>query len=147
MTESIIQPEPFPKTFCVFGIDRSLLNHVPCVLKTFTRSRALLAYVITCQSALSAYVPHVSTCLVYLCSHVSTCLAISRARTNMPWVPCLTRLVWSCDYLPPCFTSSVSNFDATSVSLPLLLKFYTLLVRLKSLINVFRQKREFILQA
>ena len=80
MTESIIQPEPFDKNFCMFGIDWSLLNRVPCVLKTFTRSRALRAYVITCQRALSAYVLHESTCLVYLCPHVSTCLAISHAQ-------------------------------------------------------------------
>ena len=100
MTESIIQPEPFPKTFCVFGIDWSLLNHVPCVLKTFTRSRALRAYVITCQSALSAYVPHVSTCLVYLCSHVSTCLVISRAQVPT----CLESLASHglCDHMITC---------------------------------------------
>ena len=58
---------------------KSLLNCVPCVLKTCPRanvpcvltcSRALRTYVLTCQRGLRA---HVTTCLARLLAHVTTC--------------------------------------------------------------------------
>ena len=84
----------------------SLLNCVPCVLKTC--SRANVPYVLTCSRA---KVPCELTC-----SHANVLFVLMCSRANV--------LV-----LMPLF----------SVSLPLLLKLYTLLVRFKSLITVFPQ--------
>ena len=124
-----------------------------CVLKTYSRAlrayvltcqRALRAYVLMCQRALRAlvpkcqrtlsiYVPHVSTCLACLCTHVTTCLASSSAQVPT----CIYSIAWHGlhDHVITCQHPS---FDALfSVSLPLLPKLYTLLARFKSLISVF----------
>ena len=130
----------------------NLLNCVSCMLKT--RSRANKPCVLTCSSANVICVSraHVPTCLECLLPHRSTCLACLSTRVST-WlarspdhVPtCLESLAlygfaWSHDHLLTCLASSVGSFDATfSVSLPLLLKLWTLLVRFKSLTNVSPQ--------
>ena len=106
----------------------SLLNYVPCVLKTCSRANVpcvltcLRAHVPTCQRALRAYVlkyqralrVYVLTCQRALRNHVPTCFAGSRANVLV----------------------LMSLF---SVSLPLLLKLHTLLIRFKILITAFPQ--------
>ena len=57
----------------VFG---SLLNCVPCVLKTCSRVNLLRAHMPTCLASLRAHVPR---CLACLRTHVPTCLACSHA--------------------------------------------------------------------
>ena len=116
----------------VIPCQRALCAYVPTCL------RALCAYVLTCQRALRGYV---LTCLVCLRAHVPTCFACSR--THMPCV-----LTCSCANAPCALTCSRGNvlvfMPVFSVSLPLLLKLYRLLVRFKSLITAFAQWREFI---
>ena len=85
----------------------SLLNCVPCMLKTCSRVnvpcvltchaclRANVLGVLSCSRALSAFVPHVSKCLECLCTHISMWLAISRAHaptclSPMPRTACMT---------------------------------------------------------
>ena len=86
----------------------SLLNCVPCVLKTcpaffvLTCQRALYAYVLT-QRALRAYV---LTCQRALCAHVPTCLGCLRALRAYV----LTYQRSLRDYLLTCQRAS---FDAT----------------------------------
>ena len=110
-----------PKTLYGKFLNRILWEHC----NTKTESAKLLALCAkTCSRdnvscVLTFSRANVPTCLVYLRAHVPLCLACSRAT-----VPC--ELTCSRDNMP-------------WVSLPLLLKFYTLLVRFKSLI-----KREFI---
>ena len=115
-------------------------------VSVLTCQHVLRAYVLTCQRILRAYVP---TCS---CAHVPTCLEGLRAsRVNMPCVlmyshvaqhglspllhtACVTKIS------PANMLCLISNLmPLFSVSLPLLLKLYTLLVRFKSLMNVFLQ--------
>ena len=72
---------------------RSLLNCVPCVLKTC--SRANVTCVLTYSRVLRSHVPTCLACSPVLCAHVPTCLACLRAkvscvlmcsRTNVSWV-------------------------------------------------------------
>ena len=119
-----------------------------CALRTknvLTWQHALSAYVLTCQRVLSAYLSHLSACLVCLRTHLSTWLATPR--THAP--TCLESLaphglrdhVITCQYaLLPQYVVWMSLF---SVSLPLLLKLYTLLVRLFFLSKV----NSYIIQA
>ena len=97
----------------------------------FTCWRALRAYVLTCQRALRAYVLmcqrvlHAYVPCVLTCSRVNMPCARTCSRDNVPW-------------LLTCSSSNVLVFmPLFSVSLPLLLKLNTLLVRFKSLIIVF----------
>ena len=120
-------------------VSRELLNscvNVPCV---FTCSRANMLCVLSYSRA---NVPWVLMWLegqhsgVLIYSRVNVPCELKCTYTNMPWVPCLIRLAWPSDHLTTCFAFSVSSFDVTfSISLQLLLKLYTLLVRFKSLIN------------
>ena len=97
------------------------------VLCMVTFLRAHVPFVLTYQCALHTYMLTCHVPCMLMCSCASACLCIhvlcmlSCSRTNM--------LV-----LMPLF----------SVSLPLLLKFYTLLVRLTSFITAFPQQCEFI---
>ena len=110
---------------------QSLLNCVPCLLKTC--SRANVPCVSTCLACVRA---NVRTCLACLRAHLPTCLACTRA--NMACV-----LTCSRANVPCLLTCSRVNvlvlMPLFSVSLPLLLKLYTLLVRFKSLITAFPQ--------
>ena len=91
----------------------------PCVFYVLTCQRVLRPHVLTCQHALRVYVlkfqralrAYVLTCQRDLRAYVLTC-----SRTNVLVLMLLF-----------------------SVSLPLLLKMYTLLIRFKSLIIVFPQ--------
>ena len=98
----------FPPDFEIFPIYRnflrlSLLNCVPCALKTCSRVNCLAclrAHVTTCLACLRAQVrmylrAHVLTCLACLSVHLSTCLAclrtqlptcIASSRANVPWL-------------------------------------------------------------
>ena len=109
----------------------------------------------TCPACLRAHMP---TCLVCLRANVLTCLACSRAlHTHVPTclacsranVPCvITRQPALCasilTYLACLRANVLVLMPQFSVSLPLLLKLYKLLVRFKNLITVFPQKREII---
>ena len=124
---------------------KARVNRVPCVLKTCSRTNvpcvltcALRVYMLTCQRALYAYVP---TCLACLRAHEPTCLACLRVHVQT----CLSAYVLTCLRVNVLWlvTSSRANevvlMPLFSVSLPLLLKLYTLLVSFQSLIIVFPQ--------
>ena len=120
------------------GYIRSLLNCVPCLLKTC--SRANMTCVRKCSGA---NVPCVLTCQRPLCANVLTCQCAMRAHVitcQHALSPLPNMLALPRDQLPTCLASSVISLDIIfSVSLLLLLKLYTLLVRFENLINVFPQ--------
>ena len=102
-------------------------------------SRANVPYVFTCQRDLRAYV---LTCLVCLRTKIPCMLKCSNANVLMclhanvlTWERALSSLF----HLPEFFAWLISNFDATFfwVSLPLLLKLYTMMVRFDNLMNIF----------
>ena len=95
----------------------SLLNCVSCVLKTY--SLAKVPCVLTCSRA---NVP-----CVFTCSRANVPCVLTCSRANVPCVLTCSR------------TNVLVLMPLFSVSLPLLLKLYTLLVRFKSLITVFPQ--------
>ena len=117
-----------------------------------TCQRALCAYVLTCQRALRGNVPYVLkfsrvnvswvltclTCQHALRTYVLTCQRVLRAyllmcqHTLNPLFGTVCVTTWS-----P--ASKLVLIPLFSVSLPLLLRFYTRLVKFKSLINVFPQ--------
>ena len=83
---------------------RCLGAHVPIC---FVWSRACMPLCLTCLRDSRV---HMSSVLMYSLVSIAWKLTISRG--NMPWAPCLTRLVWPRDHLPTCFASSVGSFDA-----------------------------------
>ena len=85
---------------CVI-VKGSLLNCMPCVLKTC--SRANVPCVLTCSRALPAYVPVYPVCLR---AHVPTCFACLRANV-------LCALMRSRAIVPCVLTCQRANFDAT----------------------------------
>ena len=96
----------------------------------FKCSHTNVTYVLACS------VINVSCVLTCLRASVSSFLTCSRA--NLPWVPFLAWLAWPRDHLATCLACLENRFDATFLlSLPLLLKLYTLLVRFDNSINVF----------
>ena len=113
------------------------------VLCTFTCSHTNMLCVLSCSRGNVPWVYWYLTCN-HVChaydSRVNVACELTCSRANILCIPSLTRLAWLRDHLPTCFPSSVSIFKAFfSVSLPLLFKLYTLLIKFKSLINVFPQ--------
>ena len=109
---------------------------VPCVC----------AHVLTCFACSHAHVPACLQCLRASCLnmpcmlmylYVQVAFMLTCSSDNMPWVPCLTQLDWRRDHLPTCLSSVSSLMLLFSISLPLLVKLHTMLVRFKSLMKVF----------
>ena len=109
-------------TFLKTCIATSLLNYVPCMLKTcspanvlcvITFSGANVSCVLPCSRAnvpcwLTCSCANVLWMLIY--SRVNLACELTWPCANMPWVPCLTRLAWPRDHLLTSFTYSDTTF-------------------------------------
>ena len=144
----------------------SLLNCVPYVLTcqralhayVLTSSRANMPCVLTCSRA---YVSCMLTCscvnvpcvLTWLCVNLPCMFMCSRANVltcsralRAQVLKCQRAYMLTCErapssfsHLPAIFAWLVKSFDATffSVSLPLLLKLYILMLKFDNLMNIF----------
>ena len=130
-----------------------LLNCVPCILKTCSRtsvccmltcsraniscmltcSHGNMSQVLTCLTCQHALRPYALTCQHALWAHV---LTFQHALSPLSHMPCVT--TWSTANTT-CLACLEFLMPLFSVSLPLLLKLYTLLVRLDYSVNVFLQ--------
>ena len=122
VSEILINDKRFIKLFYFI---QSLLNCVPCVLKTCSRTKA--PYILTCLRA--------NMSCVFTCPRVNVSCVLTCPRANVPCVLTCSRA--NVHFVLTCQSAS---FNVTiSVSLPLLLKLHILLIRFKSLITVFPQ--------
>ena len=109
-------------TFLKTCIATSLLNYVPCMLKTCSRANVLCVITfsganVSCVLPCSrANVPCWLTCScanvlwVLMYSRVNLACELTWSYANIPWVPCLTRLAWPRDHLLTSFTYSDTTF-------------------------------------
>ena len=88
----------------------SLLNH-PSTFRSISSALSNLVLMSTCLECLRASRANMPCVLMY--SHGKLVWELKYSPANIPWVPCLTQLPWSPDYLLTCFTSPIKSFDAT----------------------------------